>query len=120
LVLSGLSQKDNRKKAIRYARWLVKVVCLVLLVLPVVYLAGAPDHNVYSAISGLNEPLFSLPYGQSVCVVWTYAYSAIGPAAWLVCPVGGLQTQVTGQVTIGYLTRCDCGFVVSFACFVVG
>jgi ferredoxin-type protein NapH len=41
-----------------------------------------------------------IPYGQSVCSIETYAYAQIGPGAWLICPVGGLQTLVTGFVDV--------------------
>ena len=91
-------KKGNRRKIIRYVRWSVKLSFLFFFVFPIIYLVGAPDHVAYSFFGGLNRPLISLPYGQSVCTIWTYSYGQVGPFAWLVCPIGGLQTLVTGQV----------------------
>jgi polyferredoxin len=76
---------------------------LIFFVSTFIYLVGAPDHYVYSVFGGLNQPLIGLPYGQSVCTVWTYAYGQVGPFAWLICPLGGLQTLVTGQVGLSFL-----------------
>jgi polyferredoxin len=36
-------------------------------------------------------------------VTWTIAYSQIGPGAWLICPVGGLQTLLTSQAAASYI-----------------
>jgi polyferredoxin len=77
---------------------------VLFFVFPIIYLVGAPDHVAYSFFfGGLNQPLFSLPYGQSVCTIWTYSYGQIGPGAWLICPIGGLQTLLTGQVDFLHL-----------------
>jgi polyferredoxin len=82
----------------------VKAAFLLFFVSPFIFLLGAPDHYVYSLLGGgLNQPLLGLPYGQSVCTIWTYAYAQVGPFAWLICPVGGLQTLVTGQVALEFL-----------------
>ncbi len=95
---------SNRRNIIRYFRWSVKAGFLVFFVFPLVYLAAAPDHFVYSYfLGGLGQPLFALPYGQSVCVTWTIAYSQIGPGAWLICPIGGLQTLLTSQAAASYI-----------------
>ena len=96
-----IKKKFNRKKIIRYSRWAIKLAFLVFFVSPFIYLASAPNHYVYSIFGGgLNHPLFALPYGQSPCTVWTYAYGQIGPGAWLIDPFGGLQVLVTGQVYV--------------------
>jgi len=102
---NGLSKKRfNRKRIIRYARWATKLAFLLFFVSPFIYLAGAPDHYVYSLFGGgLGKPLLALPYGQSPCSVWTYAYGQIGPGAWLLDPFGGLQTLATGQVDLLHL-----------------
>jgi len=85
-------------------RWATKLAFLLFFVSPFIYLAGAPDHYVYSLIGGgLGKPLLSLPYGQSPCSLWTYAYGQIGPGAWLLDPLGGLQTLLTGQVDMLHL-----------------
>ena len=97
-------KKGNHRRIIRYFRWSVKLSFLLFFVFPIIYLVGAPDHSVFSFFfGGLNQPLFTLPYGQSVCTIWTYAYGQIGPGAWLICPIGGLQTLVTGQVDFLHL-----------------
>lgn len=75
---------------------------MLFFVAPIIYLVGAPDHYVYSFF-GLNQPLLALPYGQSVCVTWTVAYGQIGPGAWIICPLGGLQTLLTTQSAVVYV-----------------
>ncbi len=70
---------------------------------PFIYLAGAPDHFIYSFFTGLNQPIGALPYGQSVCVTWTIAYGQIGLGAWLICPLGGIQTLLTAQPAASYI-----------------
>ena len=102
---NGLSKKRfNRKRIIRYGRWATKLAFLLFFVSPFVYLAGAPNHYAYSLLGGgLGKPVIALPYGQSPCSLWTYAYGQIGPGAWLLDPFGGLQTLVTGQVDMLHL-----------------
>ena len=97
---NGLTErKFARRKIIRYIRWVIKLAFLAFFVSPFIYLAGAPNHYVYSIFVGdLHQPLLALPYGQSPCALWTYAYGQIGPGAWLVDPFGGIQTLITGQV----------------------
>ena len=91
--------KGNRRKIIRYTRWSVKAAFLVFFVAPIVYFAVAPSLPVYTFFfGGLDKPLFMLPYGQSVCSIETYAYAQIGPGAWLICPIGGLQALLSGFV----------------------
>jgi len=102
--LALAKKSKDRRKIIRYFRWSVKAAFFVFFVFPIVYLVAAPDHFVYSYFfSGLGQPLFALPYGQSVCVTWTIAYGQIGPGAWLICPVGGLQTLLTSQAAASYI-----------------
>ena len=92
-------KKFNRKRIIRYSRWTIKLAFLFFFVSPFIYLAGAPNHYVYSIFfGGLKSPLLALPYGQSVCSIWIIAYGKIGPGAWLIDPFGGLQILLTRQV----------------------
>lgn len=99
-----LAKRSNRRKLIRYFRWSVKATFFVFFVFPIISLAGAPDHFVYSGFfGGLSQPLSVLPYGQSVCVTWIIAYGQIGPGAWLICPMGGLQTLLTTQGVASYI-----------------
>jgi polyferredoxin len=96
--------KGNSRKIIRYIRWFVKVAFLVFFVAPIAYFVVAPSLPVYSFLfEGLNQPLFTLPYGQSVCSIETYAYAQIGPGAWLICPIGGLQALLSGYVDATHL-----------------
>ncbi|MCW4017294.1 MAG: 4Fe-4S binding protein [Candidatus Bathyarchaeota archaeon] len=96
-----IKKKGNRRKLVRYARWASKAAFLIFFVAPLAYFALAPRLPVYSFLfGGLGQPLFTLPFGQSVCSIETYAYGEIGPAAWLICPFGGLQVLVTGFVGV--------------------
>jgi polyferredoxin len=100
--VSRVRQKSiGRRKRIRYFRWTVKAVFLLVFLLPIVYFVSAPEFPVFSLFFGGlgREPLTLLPYGQSVCSVLLVSYDFVGPGAWLICPVGGLQTLLTGKVT---------------------
>lgn len=93
-------KKKNRKKTLRYFRWSVKVAFLLLFTLPITYFVTAPPLPVYSfAYGGLNQPpLLELPYSESVCSLLLVSYDYVGPGAWLICPLGGLQALFTGNV----------------------
>jgi ferredoxin-type protein NapH len=96
-----LSEKNrNRRKTLRYFRWSVKAAFLLLFTLPITYFVIAPPLPVYSlAYGGLNQPpLLTLPYSESVCSLLLVSYDYVGPGAWLICPVGGLQALLTGNV----------------------
>lgn len=92
-------KQGSRRKILRYFRWSVKAAFLLLFTLPIVYFLEAPKLPLYSLFyGGLNQPLFALPYGQSVCSTLLLSYAYVGPGAWLICPVGGLQALLTGNV----------------------
>jgi polyferredoxin len=75
---------------------------LLIFVLPIIHLAGAPPLPVYSYFyGGINMPLFTLPYGQSVCALWILDWGNLNPGAWLACPVGGLQAVLTRSAPPG-------------------
>ena len=59
-----------------------------------------PPFPVYSFFyGGLDQiPLFFVPYGQSLCSFLLVDYNFAAPGSWLICPVGGLQTLLTGIV----------------------
>jgi ferredoxin-type protein NapH len=100
--VDGLDKKRSaRKKTIRYFRWAVKAAFLLIFTLPFAYFVTAPSLPVYSLFSGgLDQtPLLMLPYGQSVCSIFLVSFDTVGPGAWLICPVGGLQVLLTGKVT---------------------
>lgn len=90
-----------RRRRIRYFRWAVKAFFLLAFTLPIAYFATAIHFPVYSLFFGglSQKPLILLPYGQSVCSLLLVSYDYVGPGAWLICPVGGLQTLFTGKVT---------------------
>ena len=95
-----MSQKKGaRKKTLRYLRWSVKIAFLLIFILPVKFF---PDPGVYRlpvyslTVGGLAQPpLYWLDYGQSVCSLILISWSYLGPGAWLVCPVGGLEVLLT-------------------------
>jgi polyferredoxin len=93
-------KKGAHRKILRYFRWSVKAAFLLIFTLPIVYFIDAAPLPVYSYFygAGLNQPLLALPYGQSVCSMLLFSYAYVGPGAWLICPVGGLQTLLTGNV----------------------
>lgn len=99
--MNDLSEKKKaRRKFLRYFRWSVKAAFLLIFTLPITYFLTAPPLPMYSLIyRGLNQPpLLTLPYGESVCSLLLVSYDYVGPGAWLICPVGGLQTLLTGKV----------------------
>jgi hypothetical protein len=72
--------------------------------LPIIYFLEAPPLHVYSLLyGGLNQPLLTLPFGQSPCNVLLFSYAYVGPGAWFICPVGGLQSLLTGRVEVQLL-----------------
>ena len=101
--MKGLVEKKGaNRKIIRYLRWTAKVAFLIIFVIPIAGLAGAPALPLYSGVyDGLNQPLLTLPYGQSPCTVWLVAYGYVGPLAWIICPVGGLQVLISGRTDFG-------------------
>jgi ferredoxin-type protein NapH len=103
LLVEGLTKKKGtRRKTIRYFRWAVKLAFLLIFTLPIAYFLTAPPLPVYSYFfGGLNQPILELPYGESVCSVLLFSYGYLGPGAWLICPVGGLQALFTGRTDFG-------------------
>jgi len=94
-------KRSARRKTIRYFRWAVKAAFLLIFTLPFAYFVTAPSLPVYSLFyRGLDQtPLVTLPYGQSVCSLFLVSFDTVGPGAWLICPVGGVQVLLTGKVT---------------------
>jgi ferredoxin-type protein NapH len=90
----------NRKKTIRAVRWSIKIALLLLFIIPLTFLANAPEAKVFSfATGGVKNQLASFPLSESVCSIWTVRFSTINPFAWIICPLGGLQALVTGEVS---------------------
>jgi ferredoxin-type protein NapH len=99
---------SRQKKRIRYFRWAVKAVFLLLFVVPVAYLAGGQQLGVSSLffvkptgqIAGFTsiESFFMVPITQSPCSTWLSYYGSVSPGLWLMDPFGGLQVLASGQV----------------------
>jgi len=99
---------SRQKKRIRYFRWAVKAVFLLLFVVPVAYLARGQQLGVSSLffvkstgqIAGFTsvESFFMVPITQSPCSTWLSYYGSVSPGLWLMDPFGGLQVLASGQV----------------------
>ncbi|MCW4025126.1 MAG: 4Fe-4S binding protein [Candidatus Bathyarchaeota archaeon] len=95
------SKKRNQKKYIRIFRWTVKISLLLLFVIPLTFLANVPTAKIYSfTTGGLSQPPITIvPLSESVCSLWTTGrFSSIDPLGWILCPLGGIQALITGQV----------------------
>jgi ferredoxin-type protein NapH len=110
LVIAGIlgiimwTKKASRRKTIRYFRWLVKAAFLLIFIIPVAYLLGAPAAPVYSYLfNGLNRSLLMLPLGQSPDAIWLVSFEVKVPGTWVVCPLWALQNVLAGQVLIADL-----------------
>jgi ferredoxin-type protein NapH len=94
------TKKGRGKKAIRYFRWSVKTAFLLVFMIPVAYLLGAPTAPVYSLLfGGLDNSILMLPLGQSPCVIWLASWGQIHGTR-IVDPIWGLQNLLAGQVAI--------------------
>jgi len=106
-VLLGIirwTKKGRRRKAIRYFRWSVKAAFLLIFMVPVAYLLGAPSAPVYSYLSdGLNKSLLMLPVGQSPDAIWLVSFGVSVPGTRVVCPLWAVQTVIAGEVVIADL-----------------
>lgn len=91
----------NWKISLRYFRWAVKIIFLLLFIVPAAYLIGAPQIPITSQLVALPTTSFlMIPVNQAVCSIWTISFDNTNPGAWILCPVGGAQLLVTGQVQI--------------------
>jgi len=94
------TKRGKTKKAIRYLRWAIKAAFLLIFMIPVANLLGAPIVPVYSLIfSGLNKSLFLAPIGQSPCVMWLAPWGDVHGTR-IVDPIWALQNVLAGQVEI--------------------
>jgi hypothetical protein len=100
-------KKRSRKKYIRVFRWTIKISLLLIFIIPLTFLSHAPNAIIYSFSTGsLSHQLAIVPLSESVCSIWTEGrFSAIGPLGWILCPLGGLQALVTGEVGSVYLVQ---------------
>jgi len=90
-------KKGARRKTLRYFRWAVKIIILLILVMPIRYFAhpGVYSLPISSLTFGvLNQPPICLSYGQSVCHFLLFSW-VLTPGGWVACPVGGLQVLLT-------------------------
>ena len=84
--------RRHRKKCIRYFRWGIKAVFLLLFTVPVAYLARSQQLSVSSLffvkptgqISGFTsiESFFMVPITQSPCSTWLSYYGSVNPGLW--------------------------------------
>jgi ferredoxin-type protein NapH len=95
-------KRGKSKKAIKYLRWSVKAAFLLIFMIPVAYLLGAPTVPVYSYLSdGLNKSLFMVPLSQSPCVMWLAPWGQV-PGTRIVDPLWSLQIVLAGLVETYY------------------
>ena len=100
--------RRNRKKVIRYLRWVVKATFLLLFTIPIAYLARGQSLSLASffyveptgQIAGFTsiQEFFMVPITQSPCSTWLSYYGSKDPGFWIMDPFGGMQTLLTGQV----------------------
>jgi ferredoxin-type protein NapH len=106
-VLLGIirwTKKGRRRKAIRYFRWSVKAAFLLIFMIPIAYLLGAPAAPMYSYFSnGLDNSLLLLPLGQSPDSIWLVTFGVSVPGTRIVCPLWAVQTVLAGEVVIADL-----------------
>jgi ferredoxin-type protein NapH len=89
------------RKGLRYFRWVSKTAFLLLYILPIAYLIGVPWRPVYSLFFGvqIGKPYLIVPITQSVCITWTtISMTNINVGAWFACPLGVIQTLLTGLI----------------------
>jgi ferredoxin-type protein NapH len=97
LGIIAWTQKSSRKKIIRYFRWSVKAAFLIIFMIPIAYLLGAPSVPVYSYIfDGSNKSLFMLPLAQSPCLVWLASWGQTIYGNRIVDPIWALQNLLAG------------------------
>jgi len=97
LGIIAWTQKSSRKKIIRYFRWSVKAAFLIIFMIPIAYLLGAPSVPVYSYLfDGSNKSLFMLPLAQSPCLVWLASWGQTIYGNRIVDPIWTLQILLAG------------------------
>ncbi len=88
---------------LRHLRWTSKAVFLLLFIVPVAYVAGAPQVSVHSIFLGgstLTRTSIVVPVTQSVCNIWLGGFGNTNPGTWIFCPLGSAQFLLTGEVEI--------------------
>ena len=91
------------RKNLRYLRWVSKTIFLLLFIMPVAYLVGAPHVPVYSFLLGgltLTKTSLVVPITQSVCYIWLTSFGNMNLGQWILCPLGGVQFLLNGEVKI--------------------
>lgn len=89
------------KKTIRYLRWTVKAVFLILFVVPSSIILMGQLVEVKSFLSA--ETITIVPITQSPDSIWLSYYGNANPGSWIVEPFGGLQVLLTGMVEMHLL-----------------
>jgi len=104
LAIIRWTRKGKHRKIIRYFRWFVKAMFLLIFMMPIAYVLGAPSVPVYSFLyEGLNQSLLLAPLGQSPCVIWLVDFNSLVHGTRIVDPFWGLQNVLAGRVLIGDL-----------------
>ncbi len=85
-----------RKKFIRYLRWTVKAVFLLLFILPIPFIIEGQLIEVKSFFS--TKIYTIVPITLSPDSIWLSYYGNVNPGLWILEPFGGLQVLLTGQV----------------------
>ena len=96
--LESLSkEKDSNRKLLRYVRWGVKLAFLIIFIAPIkIFIDSLCSPPVYSLVyGGFAQPLFTVPYGESVCCFLLFKWQIQGPGDWIACPLGGSQVLAT-------------------------
>ncbi len=101
-MMTKVSQrsKGSRRKALRYVRWGVRLAFLIILVGPITFFTDSLCHPpVYSLLSGgFSQPIFTVPYGESICSFLLLRWTYVGPGAWVICPLGGSEVLATAAM----------------------
>lgn len=104
--MESLERNPKRwKRGLRYLRWTCKAVFLILFTLPIAYVSSGSEWPVpYAPVNSLllrnSQPFLFLPLVQSPCSIWLNGWCNVGPAEWLACPLGGIQSLVTLKVEL--------------------
>ena len=90
-------EKASNRKFLRYIRWGVKLAFLIIFVAPITFFTDSGcTPPVYSLVyGGFDQPLLTVPYGESVCCFLLFKWDKIGPGDWIACPLGSSQVLAT-------------------------
>jgi hypothetical protein len=98
-------RQGSHRKTLRYPRWGIRLVFLLILVDSIKFFTDtARAGPVYSLSYGVfSQPLFTVPYGESVCSFLLLRWTCVGLGAWAVCPLGGSEVLARAPLVGGCL-----------------